>query len=157
MAKAVSLNNKQTLPYVEALVEAEGNRQRLADAAAARWGEVGRPLAAGDFAATLLDLADLPFQIEGDTAFLPQRDEPVLLRKTAGLWKMDWASVAQHLDVAEGARWLRADAMATARTTEEVKAGTYKTAQEAACALNETRKALAPPRVLPTLPAPPAQ
>lgn len=123
---------------VEGMTKVVAAMKELNDAAVAKFGDQGKGIASngpgGD-----LDMArkvrEAEVKIEGDTVTLTVKgdDDPLKLKKVDGEWKVDLSEMAGPA-AAMGAAMFDGMASAAKQTAADIKAGKYKTAEEAEAA-----------------------
>jgi hypothetical protein len=126
---------------IEAMAKMTGNMKKLHDASVAKFGDQGKSVAGGggngpDFSEWSKKIDEANVKEEGDTATLTQKDggEPMKLKKVNGEWKVDTTPLTGEM-ASMGTAMIDSMSKAAAETADDIKAGKYKTAQEAQEAL----------------------
>lgn len=143
-AKALTVSDPTSDKMLDALIPVSGAMKKLNDAAVEKFGEAGKSLAGNN--SDSFDLAksmkDLEVKETGDTAEAVNtkkpKDKPLKMKKVDGKWKIDFASVMGGENAAQMEQALpMIKGMATAANegADEIKAGKYKTVDEAKQAL----------------------
>lgn len=126
---------------IEAMAKLSGNMKKLHDASVAKFGDQGKNLTEGGGGPNFSDwskkIDEATVKEEGDTATLTQKDnaEPLKLKKINGEWKVDVSPMTGEM-AGMGTAMFDSMAKAANETADEVKAGKYKTPQEARQALS---------------------
>ena len=137
-AKAASTGSDEQYKMVEAMGQMMSGFKNFESAAVAKFGDAGK--SGQGMPDVVADTEGSEVKTEGDTATLinpkkPDDKDPMKLVKKDGKWKVDLASMPMN----EQAKTMAASASkmkkALDETAEEIKAGKYKTAQEAQAAL----------------------
>ncbi|HEY2587948.1 MAG TPA: hypothetical protein VGI81_19550 [Tepidisphaeraceae bacterium] len=115
--------------------------KKLQDASVARFGDQGKNLTGGgngpDFSEWSKKIDEATVKQEGDAATLTQKDsgEPLKLKKINGEWKVDVSPMTSEM-ASMGTAMIDSMSKAASETADEIKAGKYKTPQEAQQALS---------------------
>jgi hypothetical protein len=135
-AKSASIGSDEDYKFVQGLIDFIAAGRQLRAAAIERFGDEGKQIS-GDAMANLSKQAESASEkIDGDSATVDQRNgsEPMKLKRVEGNWKVD-VSAFPDKDQTGNALPLVQKVMAAAAA--DVKAGKYKTAQEARQAIEQ--------------------
>jgi hypothetical protein len=120
---------------IESMVKLTGNMKKLRDAAISKFGDEGKT-AFGAGHGESMDLSksvdDADVKEDGDTATLTPKGEarPLKMKKVSGDWKVDASELTGAMGNM-GSAMFDNMSKAAAETADDIKAGKYKTAQEA--------------------------
>lgn len=153
---------------IEALAELGGSRNRLSEAAVAKFGDAGKTIAGGgeESYGQAFDkmLDDAEVKVEGETATVIQKTAPaetepasrpkplpLKLRKVDGNWKVDYAAMPNTRNLDLLMPIMRGIIKANDEVAVEIKEGKYATLSDARSAHQRLMNAvLTPPATQPT-------
>lgn len=134
--KASSVGTEDDYKLVQSIVDFISSAKQLREAAVAKFGEEGKTISNDDMANLSKQVESGEEKITGDTATVgkPQEPDPMKLKKVDGNWKVDLASIPEKEQMGKAMPKMQ-KVMSNAAT--DIKAGKYKTADEAKQAIGQ--------------------
>ena len=135
--KAVTLGSETDYRLMEVLAAADHAGKELERAAIEKFGDAGKEVASlGAGGNSEKDLADSRVKEDGDSAVLARKDDPdakhaLKLKRVDGAWKIDLAALPNKKDLIRAVPAMRATAGILVQAARDIRAGKYKSADEA--------------------------
>jgi hypothetical protein len=134
--KAVTLGSDDDYRLMSAVASAMRATRDLQKAANNRFGKAGDGIVPGQSGDPVDEISESKVKETGDTALLARKEDPegrspLKLKKTDGQWKIDLAALPDKRQINQALPAMRATQRAMEQATADIKAGKYKTAEEA--------------------------
>lgn len=133
-ARKYVVTDEKSTKFLDAVLELSNAKNKLTDAAVAKFGEDGKKLAAGGRTPVELarDFDEAEIAVNGDTAVVtPKTGKPVNFKKDGGTWKINFSGVMDEGQMAQALPFMSKMATAMSETATEIKDGKYATVQDA--------------------------
>jgi hypothetical protein len=134
--KATSIGNESDYKLVHSIIGLIEANKQLRAAAIAKFGEDGKQISTEDLSNISKQMEQGEEKIEGDTATVGKADEkdPMKLKKVDGVWKVDLASIPDKEQMTKAMPKMQ---KAMSQAALDIKAGKYKTIDEAKTAVGQ--------------------
>lgn len=134
--KAVTLGSDDDYRLMSAVASAMRATRDLQKAATDRFGKAGDGIVPGQSGDPVDEISESKVKETGDTALLARKEDPegrspLRLKKTDGQWKIDLAALPDKRQINQALPAMRATQRAMEQAAADIKAGKYKTADEA--------------------------